>query len=121
MAQLYLIQASGPGVVIAGGGSVNPFNPGPGMLEEVVSQEMFLGVQRSELMGAANNTGGRLELDLGDALRDADKDAAGYYDLAFRPDPSMLDGDFHPIKVTLRNSDLRIFARSYYHARRLRL
>jgi hypothetical protein len=119
MAQLYLIQASGPGVVIAGGGSVNPFNPGPGMLEEVVSQEMFLGVQRSELMGAANNTGGRLELDLGDALRDTDKDAAGYYDLAFRPDASMLDGDFHPIRVALRNRDLRIFAPSYYHAPRL--
>jgi hypothetical protein len=77
---------------------------------------MFLGVQRSELMGAANNTGGRLELDLGDALHDADKDAAGYYDLEFRPDPSMLDGDYHPIRVTLRNRYLRIFTPSYYHA-----
>jgi VWFA-related protein len=122
MAQLYLIQASGPGVVIPFGGAGSSgtvddaANPGPEITDQVVSEDMYHGGQRSRLMGAANNTGGRLELDMGDALKDAQKDAAGYYELAFHPDPIMLDGHYHPIKVTVRNKQLRVFVSPYYYA-----
>jgi len=116
MAQIYTVQASGPGVIIPGGGPVNLANPGPDIARQISSQSSYLAQRRGELMRVANQTGGRAELAIDDALKDAAKDAAGYYELHFQPDPSMLDGGYHPITVAVQSEHLRVFASPWYLA-----
>ena len=71
---------------------MNLANPGPDIVRQLSAESSELGRQRGELMGVANNTGGRGELDVNAALKDAAQDGAGYYELHFRPDPAMLEG-----------------------------
>jgi hypothetical protein len=122
MAQMYTIQASGPGVVIpfggagSGGGATDPVNPGPDIVQQLSDDGSYLAAQRAELMGVADRTGGRAELDVDDALKDVAKDASGYYELHFRPDPAMADGSYHPIRIETRSSQLHVFASPWYLA-----
>jgi hypothetical protein len=69
-----------------------------------------------ELLAVADHTGGRVEMDVGDALHDAAKDSAGYYELRFRPEPAKLDGGYHHITISVRQPHLRVISSSYYHA-----
>jgi VWFA-related protein len=122
-AELYLIQASGPGTVVpfgeaAVGGKTDLLNPGADIADQLVGANSYLEFMHRNLLAVASSTGGRVEMDMGDALRDAAKDAAGYYELRFRPDPSRLDGAYHHITISVRQPQMRVFSSSYYLAPR---
>lgn len=54
--------------------------------------------------------------DLAAAMRDALDLGRGAYTLGYRPDDTIMDGRFRQIRVTLRNSNLRVITKSGYYA-----
>jgi VWFA-related protein len=76
-------------------------------------------LQQDYLASIATNTGGRFFInqnDLAHAIDEIVTENGSYYLLGYYPDPFILDGKFHDLKVTVTRPDVRVRARPGYTA-----
>jgi len=74
-------------------------------------------LQQDYLASIATNTGGRFFInqnDLAHAIDEIISENGSYYLLGYYPDPFVLDGKFHELKVTVTRPGVRVRARSGY-------
>ena len=121
---IYPVDPRGVVPVIPGGDASTDLSSGGGLREltsainENLSQELtLLGMQRSNLLQVAAQTGGRAPAgnDLEHAFRDMREDSS-YYELAYYLPDLQADGAYHHLRVTLRRSDLQVLAKAGYFA-----
>jgi hypothetical protein len=67
-----------------------------------------LGSEWSDYLYASDQTGGRYARDVREAFDRIAADAAGYYQITFRPGIDEPDGAWHPVSVALRMSHARV-------------
>lgn len=119
-AGLYTVQSSGPATVVPFGGAAAPqiegFQSGEDVAESVMNETVAVGNLRSDLLYAANATGGKPAKDLRDAFSQIAADAEGTYLISFHPDLNETDGAWHPVSVSLRDPDLRVRGPGFYEA-----
>jgi VWFA-related protein len=78
-----------------------------------------IGLQQDYLASIATNTGGRFFInqnDLAHAVDEIISENSSYYLLGYYPDPFVLDGKVHDLKVTVTRPGVRVRARSGYTA-----
>jgi VWFA-related protein len=119
-AGIYTVQSSGPATVVPLGSAdaTQPegFQSGEDVAHETMDETVQLGTLRSDLIYAADATGGKPARSLADAFDQIAADAAGTYLVSFHPNLDGDDGAWHPVSVSLRNRDLRLRAPKYYAA-----
>ncbi len=119
-AGLYTVQSSGPASVVPFGGAAAPqidgFQSGEDVAESLMSETVAVGNLRSDLLYAADATGGKPATDLKDAFDQIAADAEGTYLISFHPDLNETDGAWHPVSVSLREPDLRVRGPGFYAA-----
>ncbi len=123
-AAMYTVQSSGPEVAVPFGGAASQGRDlgsegqiaGQDAASQVMQTHVALGNLRSELLLAADETGGRAVNDLKDAFDDIAADGAGYYLVSFRPQPANTDGAWHPVSVTTRTRHLHVKSPLFYLA-----
>jgi VWFA-related protein len=79
--------------------------------------ERRITLQQDYLASIATNTGGRFFInqnDLAHAIDEIVSENGSYYLLGYYPDPFVLDGKFHELKVTVTRPGVRVRARSGY-------
>src|SRR5579884_110083 len=118
-APMYTVQIGGPSPVVPFGGAAesSQYSGTGAYTASVINNETAsLGRLRSELLYAADQTGGSPVSDIGEAFDRIQSDVAGYYVLRFEPKHLEADGTWHPITVITTRADLSIAAPHYYEA-----
>ena len=118
-AAMYTVQSSGPEVAVPFGGAASQgqfVGSGQDAANQIVQNIVALGVLRSDLNLAADETGGRAVNDLLEAFEDIAADGAGYYLVSFRPQPGNTDGAWHPVSVATRTRHLHVKSPLFYLA-----
>jgi VWFA-related protein len=119
-AGLYTVQSSGPATVVPFGGAAAPqidgFQSGEDVAETLMNDTVAVGTLRSDLLYAADATGGKPAKNLKDAFSQIAADAEGTYLISFHPDLNETDGAWHPVSVSLREPDLRVRGPGFYEA-----
>jgi hypothetical protein len=125
---IYPFDPRGAAPVVPGGdASTGPdFGPDgqqPALLSKIIgnlSGELSARrMEQSELLEAAAVTGGRVPLDVNDALRMMREDSS-YYELEYYLPKLEMDGALHRIRIKLRRSGLQVLAKDGYQAPAIR-
>jgi len=112
-AAMYTIQTSGPGTVVPLGGAAESQDLPNGTTGQMIAESMNMELvarasESSDFLYAADQTGGRYARDVQEAFDRVAADAAGYYQITFRPCIDEPDGAWHPVTVALRLPRARV-------------
>jgi hypothetical protein len=121
-AAMYTVEGNGSAVAVPFGTAA--YSPASGSYEmsgqevaNAMMQDMVTsGAQRSDLLQAADETGGLPVNDLQDAFKHIAADAAGYYLVTFEVHPAPHEGSLHPFSISTRFSHLKINGPRFYLA-----
>ena len=116
-AAMYTVQGEGPAVAVPFGGAASPpsyFGSGQDVANAMVQDMVSLGVLRSDLLQAADETGGLPANDLEDAFKRIAADAAGNYLVTFEARPNTHEGSLHPFSIATRFSHVKIKGPRFY-------
>ena len=116
-AGLYTIQSSGPATAVpfgSAGTTSHSVVSGEQAATELMNETVNLGNLRSDILYAADETGGLPASDLKDAFDKIARDAAGSYLLTFEPRISEADGSWRSISVSTRMPNLRVKSPRFY-------
>ena len=121
-AAMYTVEGNGPAVAVPFGAAA--YSPASGSYEmsgqevaNAMMQDMVtLGAQRSDLLRAANETGGQPVDDLQDAFRRIAADAAGYYLVTFEAHPNSDEASLRPFSISTRLSHFKVKGPHFYLA-----
>jgi len=121
-AAMYTSQGNGPAVAMPFGAAADSWasgsyeTSGQGVANAMVRDMVNLGALRSDLLQAADETGGQPVDDLQDAFKRIAADAAGYYLVTFEAHPNSDEASLHPFSISTRLSHFKVKGPHFYLA-----
>lgn len=121
-AAMYTVQGNGPAVAVPFGGAASSGASGSyemsgqDVANAMVQDMVRLGALQSDLLHAADTTGGLTVNDLQDAFKHIAADAEGYYRVTFEVHPNSHEGSLHPFSISTRFSNFKVKGPRFYLA-----